>query len=247
LLTGDVTAADALILDVDQVLLDTRPSFYAAAQRVVEQHGGTLSSADIEVFKQAGGFNDDWHMARAAVAVSHWRRQTDRTDALATLLTPDAGLEGVLSWAPDPGPLRQACEEAYWELAHREVVLVDVDLLRALNDAGVRTFACTGRNRREAQSAFDRLGWTPERLTTMEDALKPDPTALLRLLDGIASAWFAGDSIDDQRCAQAVRPLTDSTVRFVRVVEDKQSLPEADAVSVGINPFLERFLETCHA
>jgi phosphoglycolate phosphatase-like HAD superfamily hydrolase len=247
-LIGAVWPAERLVLDVDQVLLDTRPSFYVAARLAAEEVGGTLTEDELATFKAAGGFNDDWHMARAAAAIGRWRRRTGREDPLHSLLRDGEGLSGVLAWADDPGDLTARCRDLYAALAAHEVVWVDVDLLRAIQAEGVALSLCTGRNREQAQDALARLGIEVVAARTMEDGLKPDPAVLLPLLDGARAAWFCGDSVDDQRCAAAARPRTAARLGFCRVLEPLPGavpapVTGADAVSVGVDPFLRRFLE----
>jgi HAD superfamily hydrolase (TIGR01548 family) len=61
-----------LVLDVDGVLLDPRPSFYAAAMETALRAASHalgrdslpgLTLEDVEAFKQAGGWNDDFDLA----------------------------------------------------------------------------------------------------------------------------------------------------------------------------------------
>lgn len=67
---------DALLFDIDGVLLDVSKSFRLVAcdtvQRFLEEHchwqpnGPLLLPDDILLFKQAGGFNNDWDLTQAA-------------------------------------------------------------------------------------------------------------------------------------------------------------------------------------
>lgn len=61
------TAVDAVVLDVDGVLVDVADSYRRAIVESVEiRHGRTIRKADIQEFKDAGGFNNDWDVASAA-------------------------------------------------------------------------------------------------------------------------------------------------------------------------------------
>ena len=54
---------DAILFDIDNVLVDTRESYLAAIQKTVEiylNHPGIVSLKEIDQFKLLGGFNDDW-------------------------------------------------------------------------------------------------------------------------------------------------------------------------------------------
>jgi HAD superfamily hydrolase (TIGR01548 family) len=69
---------DALILDIDGVVLDVQESFrrvisettqlYLTQKLELEDTGRALPLENIELFKMAGGFNSDWDLTNAAVA-----------------------------------------------------------------------------------------------------------------------------------------------------------------------------------
>ena len=62
----DEIAADAVVFDVDGVLVDVADSYRRAVIESVERvHGDTLSSDDVQRFKNAGGFNNDWTVTYA--------------------------------------------------------------------------------------------------------------------------------------------------------------------------------------
>jgi HAD superfamily phosphatase len=75
--------ADAVVLDIDGVLVDVADSYRRTVVETVERvYGGELDRAAIQPLKDAGGFNDDWEL----------------TDALSLLvLARDAGLD----WTPE--------------------------------------------------------------------------------------------------------------------------------------------------
>lgn len=59
--------ADAVVLDVDGVLVDVADSYRRAIIETVERrHGETIERATIQRFKDAGGFNNDWELTDAA-------------------------------------------------------------------------------------------------------------------------------------------------------------------------------------
>lgn len=70
---------DAILLDVDGVILDVAQTFHVVAAEVAQWYGteilklentGPLFQAgETELFKNAGGFNNDWDLANAAVAL----------------------------------------------------------------------------------------------------------------------------------------------------------------------------------
>jgi len=66
-MTGTRLPADAVVLDVDGVLVDVSDSYRRAIVETVERvHGDTIDRADIQPFKDAGGFNNDWDLTAAA-------------------------------------------------------------------------------------------------------------------------------------------------------------------------------------
>ncbi|HCI78156.1 MAG TPA: hypothetical protein DHW02_00525, partial [Ktedonobacter sp.] len=85
---------DTIFFDVDGVLIDTLASFHATDLAVAEYVAGTIHSldwgqledpnkhlltiADVDAFKQAGGYNNDWDMcyllaALATARLREWR------------------------------------------------------------------------------------------------------------------------------------------------------------------------------
>jgi len=59
--------ADAVVLDVDGVLVDVADSYRRAiVDAVAHVYGETIDRADVQAFKDAGGFNNDWELTDAA-------------------------------------------------------------------------------------------------------------------------------------------------------------------------------------
>ena len=59
--------ADAVVLDVDGVLVDVADSYRRAiVESIGHVYGETIQKADIQQFKDAGGFNNDWELTDAA-------------------------------------------------------------------------------------------------------------------------------------------------------------------------------------
>jgi HAD superfamily hydrolase (TIGR01548 family) len=59
--------ADAVVFDVDGVLVDVADSYRRAVVESVDRlHGRTIDRADVQLFKDAGGFNNDWELTYAA-------------------------------------------------------------------------------------------------------------------------------------------------------------------------------------
>ncbi|MBX0302094.1 TIGR01548 family HAD-type hydrolase [Haloarcula salinisoli] len=80
---------DAVVLDIDGVLVDVADSYRRAIVESVDRvYGDTIAKADIQRFKNAGGFNNDWELTDAAALFVLTSRETDVnvaafTDAIA--------------------------------------------------------------------------------------------------------------------------------------------------------------------
>lgn len=69
---------DAVVLDIDGVLLDVADSYRRAITETVERvAGASISDTDIQQFKNAGGFNNDWELTDGAILCVHTARETD--------------------------------------------------------------------------------------------------------------------------------------------------------------------------
>ncbi|MFC5970742.1 TIGR01548 family HAD-type hydrolase [Halomarina salina] len=100
---------DTIVLDIDGVLVDVADSYRRAILETLDRtYGETIGRDDVQSFKDAGGFNDDWELTHAAALHLLARREgygnpVDRfTDAVAAS---GGGLEGthaVLADALDP-------------------------------------------------------------------------------------------------------------------------------------------------
>jgi HAD superfamily hydrolase (TIGR01548 family) len=100
---------DAVVLDVDGVLVDVADSYRRAVVESVERvHGSTVDRTDLQRFKDAGGFNNDWELTYAvALYVLARREGLDRdAAAFADLVAATggglSGAEAVVADALDP-------------------------------------------------------------------------------------------------------------------------------------------------
>lgn len=58
---------DAVVLDIDGVLVDVADSYRRAiVESIVHVYGDTISKDEVQLFKNAGGFNNDWELTHAA-------------------------------------------------------------------------------------------------------------------------------------------------------------------------------------
>ena len=80
---------DAVVLDIDGVLVDVADSYRRAIVESVERvYGDTIAKGTVQRFKNAGGFNNDWELTDAAALFVLTTRETDVdvsafTDAIA--------------------------------------------------------------------------------------------------------------------------------------------------------------------
>ena len=210
-------------LDVDGTLLDTAPSF----DRVVRELSGATHD-EMKRFRATGGFNDDWQLTRALCA---WIG-AGRPDVVERC----ENVDDVVLWcAHDPGDLAERCmalyRGGYWR---DERVLVPGAHLSALA-ARVDVAACTGRDAWELARAQELLGFTFLKATTMEHARKPDPLALLRLVEaGVGHVVLLGDTHADRRTVQAAKKARpDVRFDFVFVTPEQPAARFVDAVVAG--------------
>jgi HAD superfamily hydrolase (TIGR01548 family) len=67
---------DAVVVDVDGVLVDVADSYRRAVIESIERvYGDTIDRADVQQFKNAGGFNNDWELTYAAALFVLARRE----------------------------------------------------------------------------------------------------------------------------------------------------------------------------
>ncbi|MEF8790607.1 MAG: TIGR01548 family HAD-type hydrolase [Haloarculaceae archaeon] len=100
---------DAVVLDVDGVLVDVADSYRRAVVESVERvHGETVAKTDLQRFKDAGGFNNDWELTYAValyVLASREGLDHDARSFADIVAASGGGLEGaeaVVADALDP-------------------------------------------------------------------------------------------------------------------------------------------------
>ena len=90
---------DGVVLDVDGVLVDVADSYRRAAVESVERvHGETVERADLQRFKDAGGFNNDWDLTYAVALYVLARRDGLDRDVASfadVVAATGGGLEGA--------------------------------------------------------------------------------------------------------------------------------------------------------
>ncbi len=67
---------DAVVLDIDGVLVDVADSYRRAIVESIDRvYGETIDVDDVQLFKDAGGFNNDWELTYAAALFVLARRE----------------------------------------------------------------------------------------------------------------------------------------------------------------------------
>lgn len=176
---------EALLFDMDGVLVDVSTSYRSAIVATAASYGVTLDSAEIAAAKAAGDANDDWSLTQRLLAArgveASLAEVTERFEALYQ------GSEG---------------QRGLWE---NEQSLVTRAFLEGL---GLPLGVVTGRPRADALRFLEREGLSDcfQVVIAREDAaaLKPDPAPVTRALEalGVARAWLIGDTPDDLRAAR---------------------------------------------
>lgn len=177
-----VLAPEALLLDVDGVVVDVRESYRAAIVGTAESFGVEVTAADIARVKAAGNANNDWRVTQRLLA--------------------EAGVEVELD------EVTSRFEALYQGgLWRRERLIEPAEVLRELA-ARLPLAAVTGRPRRDAERLVAEQGLEGvfTTMVCMEDApAKPSPEPVRLALERLAvgRAWMVGDTPDDIRAARA--------------------------------------------
>jgi HAD superfamily phosphatase len=181
--------AEALIVfDMDGVLVDVTDSFREAVIRTVAHFAGAaITHAQIQDYKNQGGYNDDWKLSHDVIRKHGVDVEFQAVVDYFQHVFRGNGADGLIlreRWIPRNGLLERLDRRFDFALF-------------------------TGRLRREAEFTLNRfapaLRFDP--LIGMEDvtALKPAPEGLLKIAAGAPGRkiWYIGDTVDDARCARA--------------------------------------------
>jgi histidinol-phosphate aminotransferase len=188
-----VLAPEAVLFDLDGVLVDVSKSYRRAIIDTAARWGVTLTPEDVARGRAAGDAANDWKLTRRLLAERG----------------AEVDLEEVTEVFEE---LYQGTQDAPGHRRH-ETLRVGRESLARL--AGNRPLAVvTGRPRADADrvlsaNAIDGLFAA---VVCMEDApAKPDPAPIRLAMErlGVGTAWMMGDSIDDVRAARraGVLPL----------------------------------------
>ena len=225
-----------VIFDMDGVLVDVSGSFRRAViETTAALSGRAVTPADVQAYKDRGGYNNDWVL----------------THALVTEAGADVPYEDVVD------AFNARYRGADWDgLIATEPPLVRTETLERLAAAGELALV-TGRQEAEARWTLERFGW--DRLfpvvvgmESQDGREKPDPYGLALALRFLGErrgttiepemSVYAGDTVDDMKAARAagiravgvVPPYLDADAhrRTLReagaevMIEDVNALPE---------------------
>jgi HAD superfamily hydrolase (TIGR01548 family) len=182
---------EVIIFDVDGVLVDVRGSFHSTVLETVRFFTGKrVTRAQLHVWKNRSGFNDDWKLSTAWVKSLGAKNEFDE--------------------------VKKKFVELYWgengkggNVDYERWLLPRATLRRLAKRAELALF--TGRIRMETDYTLGRCRVREffRQIVTVEDVTKPkpDPEGLLKILAGRdpAKALYLGDNVDDALAARAAK------------------------------------------
>ncbi|HXM44371.1 MAG TPA: HAD-IA family hydrolase [Bryobacteraceae bacterium] len=181
-------AREVIVFDMDGVLVDVTDSYRETIVRTVEHFAGvTLTHPQIQDYKNQGGFNDDWKLSHHAIS---------RHGVAVEFQTVVDYFQGLFHGNGSDGLILRERWLARGGLFDRLAARFDLAIF-------------TGRMRWEAEVTLKRfapsLRFDP--VVGMHEVaeLKPAPEGLLKIAAaaGGRKIWYAGDTVDDARCARA--------------------------------------------
>lgn len=191
----DDVQINALLFDMDGVLVDVSRSYRRAIEETVEHFTGRkIGENTIQRYKNYGGFEDDWKLTHAIIT--------------------DTAMEVPLSRVIEEFQDRYRGDD--WDgFINEEPTLIDDSTLDTLNDGRILGIV-TGRPEEEAEWTLKHQNWTGHfpLLVGKEkqgDRQKPDPFPLEHSLTMLAAAGrdlkpsevaYVGDSVDDMKAAR---------------------------------------------
>ena len=177
-------SAQVLVFDMDGVLVDVSESYRETIVRTVEHFTGkTITRAQIQDYKNQGGWNNDWALSQKICRELGVELPYATVVEYFNYLFLDQGMIHRERWLPKDGLLDRL--GAKFELA-----------------------IFTGRTTEEAEITLNREGLRDRfLLITANDVEceKPSPEGLLKIasLRPSKKLLYVGDTVDDARCARA--------------------------------------------
>ncbi len=207
-----------IVFDMDGVLVDVGDSYRTAiCQTVAHFTGAEPTREQIQDYKNAGGYNDDWVLSRRLIEDAGQQAPFETiVDYFQAIFHGENG-NGLISrerWIPSDGLMERLAE---------------------FNTLAV----FTGRLRWEANVTLARFAPdTFSAVVGVDDVVqpKPAPEGLLKIGDTVPhrAIWYVGDTVDDARAAKAagVPFIGIAAPGSPRVAELKQLLEQEGAIAV---------------
>jgi HAD superfamily hydrolase (TIGR01548 family) len=180
-----VTAASqVLVFDMDGVLVEVSESYRETIVRTVEHFTGkTITRAQIQDYKNQGGWNNDWMLSQKICQDLGVEVPYSKVVEYFNYLFLDQGMIHRERWIPKNGLLDRL--GAKFELA-----------------------IFTGRTTQEAEITLQREGLRDRFLLVTSNDVereKPAPDGLLKIagLRPSKKLLYVGDTVDDARCARS--------------------------------------------
>lgn len=253
-----ISQVDTLVFDIDGVLIDVQDSFKKAVCQTVQFYfkeilhfqgsQNLINPEQVEYFKMAGGFNNDWNLTSAVVLFYLMKAEDNNLKNIDELrsnkpdiktfttriLPPGGGLGKVVdlvekNWGTkgkifnrwDKELITKIFKEIYAGEEHcfdiygfnpslikaeglieKEKIIIDKNKKDFLQNFSLGIL--TGRNKREARVALERLGWDDilfkEKIVTADDgAEKPHSQGLKKIANSLKTKLgiYIGDTRDD--------------------------------------------------
>jgi len=183
---------EAIIFDLDGVLVDVRFSYLATIKRVAEFFlKETVPLEKIQSFRNRGGLNNDWDLTLAILREENYPLDRETVISIFQTIYRGRNFDGLI-------------QQERWLLKKR--------VLNQLHK-NYRLAVVTGRPRDEAEFALCRFKAKEyfQCVVTRDDLppelSKPHPAGLVKALTSlhVSHAWYVGDTVDDIQMAKAAR------------------------------------------
>jgi histidinol-phosphate aminotransferase len=207
----EIVQSRALLFDMDGVLVDVSDSYRLAIKNTAEQFlVQEVSMWEIEAHRNRGGFNNDWDLTAALIALRG--KEVARDQVIEVFQGHYLG-------------------ESFDGLIQNEEWLLRRELLEHLSERYALGIV-TGRPRAEAEYALDRFHVRDlfDAVVTLEDCPqgkeKPDPYGIESAMEalGVRHAVYVGDTVDDLQAAIAASAIPAGVVRKGTQVRQQREL-----------------------